>query len=130
MTARVKAMAVEQFTFDQLDRMDGGRLRAAFEKEFRLCEADCHDRPGLGNTRSVTMKLELRPECADNGELSTIDVSFAFEHSVPKRKSRRYNMLAAPGGLLFNDASPEDVRQRTLDMAEQVGPKEVVGDAG
>lgn len=110
-------MAVEQFSLDRLATMDGGRLGITFSQLLRAAENDCKDRPGLLAPRKIAVALVLRPVMADNGELESIDVGFEFDVSLPKRKSKTYNMQAVPGGLLFNDASPEDIRQRTLDMA-------------
>lgn len=124
-------MGVEQFTIDQLAKMDGGRLGIVVEQLMRTCQADCQDRPGLGTARKVQITLSLKPEMADNGELESIDVGFEFDVSLPKRKSKTYNMSAVPGGLLFNDASPDDIRQRTLDMAPkpEATEEEEVADA-
>ena len=40
--------------------------------------------------------------------------------SAPARESRSYNMRAKNRGLLFNELSPEDVDQMTIDDAPRL----------
>ena len=108
-------MALEKFSLATLAEMDGGRIRAAFEQALQRLEADCKDRPGVKRARQLQLVVELAP-IADEGELDSVNVTFRIKESIPKRESKAYNMQAVPGGLLFNDASPEDVRQKTFDM--------------
>ena len=120
-------MPLVEFDLAQLATMDNGRLGLTFKQLLKTCESDCKDRPGLLASRSVTLTVKLTPEMADNGELESCNVKHEFDVKLPKRTSKNYNMRAVPGGLLFNDASLDDVRQGTLDMAPQ---PEGVTDAG
>lgn len=113
-------MALEQFSLATLAEMDGGRIRAAFEQALKRLEADCKDRPGVKRSRQLQLIVDMEP-VADDGELDSVNVTFRIKESIPKRESKPYNMQAVPGGLLFNDASPEDVRQMSLDMAPKPG---------
>jgi hypothetical protein len=57
-------------------------------------------------------------------------VTFEIKELVPNRASRVYNMSAGRGGVLWNELSPDEVRQKTLDMAaKETGPKGKVADA-
>jgi hypothetical protein len=113
-------MAVEKFTLASLIDIDGGRIREAWEQALRRCRDDCHDRPGVAKGRKVTLHAILTPVCEPDGSLGSVDVSFEIDDSLPKRQSPSYNMRAARGGLLFNELSPDDINQRTLD---EVGPR-------
>lgn len=122
-------MGLEKFSLEALASMDNGRICAAFEHAMKRCESDCKDRPALKEARNVTLAVSLEPVAADNGELESVNLTFKIKDSVPKRCSKSYNMKAVPGGLLFNDLSPEDVRQGTLDQIGEQGPKEVKSNA-
>ncbi len=113
-------MAVEKFELASLVTIDGGRIREAFEQALKRCRDDCHDRPGVAKVRKVSLVATLAPVCAPDGSMGSCDVQFEIDDSLPKRVSPSYNMKAARGGLLFNELSPDDVNQGTLD---DVGPK-------
>ncbi len=109
-------MALEKFSLQTLAEMDGGRIRLAFEAALKRLEADCKDRPGVKTARKLALLVSMEP-VADDGELDSVNVTFRITDTIPKRQSKAYNMQAVPGGLLFNDASPDDVHQMSLDMA-------------
>lgn len=117
-------MALERFALSTIATMDDGRINEAFLQALRRCEDDCKDRPGLKDERVVKIEVRMAP-IGDEGDLESVNVAFKITDTVPKRSSKTYNMKSVPGGLLFNDASPEDVRQATLDMA----PKPEVANA-
>lgn len=113
-------MALEKFTLATLAEMDGGRIKLAFEQAMKRCEDDCKDRPSVKTARKINLIVTLEP-VPDGNDLESVNVQFKITDSVPKRESKTYNMSAARGGLLYNDVSPENVKQATLDMAP--GPK-------
>lgn len=119
-------MALEKFSLATIADMDGGRIRAAFEQALRRIEADLKDRPGVKGARKLELVLDLKP-VGEEGELDSVNVTFRIKDNVPKRESKAYNMQAVPGGLLFNDASPEDVRQKTLDMTPKPSAQSETG---
>lgn len=123
-------MALEKFALDSLSRIDDGRLAAAFRHALKRCEDDCRDRPAVKDPRRITLHVTLEPVVEDGDDLSSVDVSFKIVDSVPKRQTRKYNMRAVPGGLLFNEASPDEVRQMTLDMAPRPEPVDDEDGAG
>jgi hypothetical protein len=118
-------MALEQFTAAALATIDGGRLREALDLELRRCQVDCADRPALEKARKITLSIDLTPVQADDGaDLDSIDVQFAVDSKLPRKRSKAYNMRAAEGTLLFNELSPEEVHQGTLDLP--TGPQGAV----
>lgn len=113
-------MALEKFNLEALAKIDGGRLAVVFEQALRRVQEDLHDRPNLKKPRKVEVHITFKPVPHDS-DLDSVDVSFQVKDNVPKRESKEYNMLAVRGGLAFNELSPDEVRQGTLDMAP--GPK-------
>ena len=120
-------MPIEKFQLGSLSTIDGGRINEAFEQALKRCEMDCKDRPATAKARKVALTAELVPVCTPQGDLESVDVTFQIKDTVPTRESATYNMKAVPGGLLFNELSPEDVRQGTIDEPQ---PKELTSDAG
>lgn len=113
-------MAIEKFKLATLADLDDGRVREAFEQALKRCETDCKDRPAMKEPRRVSLTAFLCPVLGDNGEMESCDVQFQIVDSIPKRRSKVYNMKSTNAGLYFNELSPDDIRQQTLDEAPQL----------
>lgn len=120
-------MALEKFSLSALAAMDGGRLQVAFQQALDRLRYDCEDRPSIKGARKVNLCVSLTPVATDSGELESVDVDIDIAERMPKRSSKSFNMQAVAGGLVFNELSPDEVRQKTLDMAGQRQPKGVAG---
>lgn len=120
-------MALQKFNFAALAEIDGGRLRAKFDQLLERIRLDCVDRAALKKARSVKLQVNLTPIADNQGNLTGIDVSFDVEPHEPKSQSPTYNMIPQRGGIAFNELSPDDARQGTLDEARK--PKAVAGGA-
>lgn len=107
---------LEKFDLATLSRMDNGRIATAFEQALSRLRYDCEDRPAVEGKRTLTLSVVLEPVAADDGALASVDVTFALSEKLPKRASKSYNMESVAGGLLFNELSPDEVKQKTLDM--------------
>lgn len=122
-------MALEKFSLGALSTIDNGKVAAAFAHALRRCEEDCKDRPAVDTARTIMLDIQITPVVGDDGALESVNVSFRIKNSVPERQSKTYNktynMQATRGGLLFNELSPDDVRQGTLDSP---GPRAVGGE--
>lgn len=118
---------LEKFSLSTLATMDGGRISTAFEQALNRLRYDCEDRPAIEGKRIVTLSVTMEPVPDDDGSLGSVDVSFALNEKLPKRASKSYNMQAVAGGLLFNELSPDEVKQRTLDMAPRPGAQTETG---
>ena len=117
-------MALEKLDLGSLERLDQGRIAVAFEHALRRAEMDCKDRPGVKAARTVVLVARIMPlQDVDTGQLDTCNVDFQVHESIPKRRSRTYSMRASPGGLVFNELSPDNIKQGTLD--EPIAPKAV-----
>lgn len=114
-------MALEHLKLSSLHLLDEGRVERAFALALQRALADCEDRPALPEKRVVALRLNLTPVASPEGRLETCEVEFEVVDAQPKRRSRPYSMRATPTGLFWNELSPDDVRQRTLD--EQPAPR-------
>jgi len=118
-------MGLEVFTYDSIGKMDDGRIRTALEMALQRCIDDCRDRPGLKTARKLTLQLSLVPVMDDQNGLDSVDMGFVIHETAPKRKTKTFNMRAASEKLLFNEVSPDDARQRTIDeLAQSRGEEE------
>lgn len=110
-------MGLERLTLKAITKIDGGRLEAAFDQALHRLQADCKDRPGTKDARKLALHLSLSPLIDEDAlSLGSVDVAFHFTETVPKRRSKKYNMRAEAGGLFFEDLSPDDVRQMTIEQ--------------
>lgn len=115
-------MALEKFSLASLATIDSGRVKVAFDQALRRVEEDCRDRPIVDTARKVTITAIIKPNATEAGELASCDLRVEISDNLPKRQSQTYNMASTPGGLLYDELSPEDVDQKTLELTE---PREV-----
>lgn len=113
---------IEISGLDGIGGLDGGRVNEAFRAKLRAILDDIRDRPTCKDPRTLTLSLRLIPVTVD-GELADVRFGMELAHCVPKSRSRIYSGAivadkARPIGLVFNDLSAGDVRQRTLDEIE------------
>jgi hypothetical protein len=113
-------MGIERFDLGSVSKLDSGRIKEAWEQALKRCMDDCKDRPAVADPRKVQLLATVSPVVGDNGELESCDVHFQIADAVPKRKSKIYNMKSKGGALFFNELSPEDIHQRTLDDAPKM----------
>jgi hypothetical protein len=118
-------MALEKFDLGTLLVIDEGRIKEAFEQALRRGEVDCRDRPLLSQTRTITLEASLTPVADEQGALVECLVQFTIKDKQPIRSSKVYHMSAGRAGLFWNELSPDDARQLTLDTVE--GPQPIEG---
>ncbi len=108
---------LEKFTLGSLSTMDGERIAIAFEQALKRVVQDCDDRPGEKKERTVTLTLAVKPVLDSDGMCEDCNVQVAVTDSVPKRKSKVYNMTVRKGGhLVYNNESLDNVDQETMDF--------------
>lgn len=112
-------MALARLSLGMLQDFDGGRPRETFDQAMRRCIADCKDRPALDEARQVTLTVSIVPvPDQDTGDCESVDVRFKISDQVPKRQSKVYNGRITAQGVLFNELSPDEVRQGTIDQVD------------
>lgn len=113
-------MSLRKLTLEAVADIDGGRIKAAVEQALARCHRDVVDRPALKQARKVTLTLKITPIPEDCGlSAGSCNVEFDINESIPRRTSKKYNMQTTRAGLLYEELSPEDVRQATLDAMDE-----------
>ena len=104
-----------------LAALDGGKLEAAFRARLLQVLDDLRDRPGDEDAREIVLKMKASPVADAQGGLEGLKVWFELAAKVPAGRTRDYSAdyqrspAGAPVALIYNDLSPEDVGQGTLD---------------
>jgi len=110
-------MANEEFSLKKVGELDP-RLDAQVALELRRIVQDMQDRPGVDAARKLTIELAFKPEAA-TGSMDSVSLRCKIKSSMPPVESRSYSLEPhGSGALLFNPASPDNVRQRTLDEVQ------------
>lgn len=112
-------MADKKLTLATIPAIDGGKIEAQINKTIAQAYDDMVQRPGDKSKRVVSIDVEFTPVPDQDGSLESVGVEFKMDIKIPARRSRVYSMAPHHGakGLVFNDAAPENPRQRTLDQA-------------
>jgi len=123
-------MTLKPFTVRDVLDIDKGRVERGLQLALDMVRMDLIDRPNLGKARTITLKLEIKPsQLAEDGTLDTVKTRFEIDHKMPKRATREYDMaVSADGQMSYNDLSPGNARQRTLDDAADDGDGKPAGD--
>lgn len=110
---------IHELTLDTIKHLQGGAIAEAWQQELRKLVLDCEDRPGVKKPREIKLTITVVPEVGEAGGLESVDLDFHVEHKVPKRQSRSFNLDVRKSKdgqqLVFNDLSPDDAGQRTID---------------
>lgn len=118
-------MALKKFSISDIGDLDDGRPSAMVDKAIRSAIEDCSNRPGVAKSRKVTIILEIDPVCGEEGVCEEVAIDVVSSCALPKSRSKTMSMGVRPKGqLVFNAASPDDVRQKTLDEVNGEGQKE------
>ena len=127
---------MEKFAFARIPEMDGGVIGEAWGQALRRCQDDCDDRPAVDEPRKIVLTMTMTPVPKEDGSLDSCAVEFTITDSLPKRRSKTYDMVArrgARGGLFYNELSPDHGAQGTLDDVDpglRVREKEGSADVG
>lgn len=117
-------MPLEPFKCESLASIDSGRIGVAIDQAVARAHRDCADRPGVEKPRVVTLQIVLIPVAQDGqGDLDSVNVEFRVRESIPLRSSKRYNMRSDGRELRYNELSPEDHAQTTIEP----GPRPISG---
>jgi len=107
--------SLEKFQLSALAEMDGGRINVAFAQALARVVGDCEDRPGEKSARTITLQVAVVPILDASGVCDDAKVQMVITDSVPKRKTRIYDMALKKGKqgphLLFRPDSLDEADQ-------------------
>lgn len=107
-------------SLENLKELDFGKADEAFQGELAHVVKDCQDRPLDKTARKVTLTFLLKPEAHTDSmshqpDCERILVGLEITGSVPKRRTRVYDMLPRQDGtLVFHSESPSDADANLL----------------
>jgi len=112
-------MAIRELKLETLPLLDNGRVVEALHQALKRAALDCEDRPGEKKSRLVNLQIEISPHLDQDGLFDTCDMHAQVKETFPTRKTRKYNLGYRKGGMLtFNDLSPDNFHQTTIDQDE------------
>ena len=112
-------MALHELSTKTLIEIEHGGLAAALDNKLKDAIRDMKDRPHVSGKRKVTLVIELAPKFVDNaGGLEDVKAAMKVKLALPELNTREYVMGARGDKVVFNDLSPQDPNQRTLDMLQ------------
>jgi hypothetical protein len=109
----------------ELLKLQRGLGEAVCRREIVRIMADLNEGPDLDKARVLTFKIEFLPVCDRMANLSEVKVHFSATSKLVTQQSRDLSMRVTDDGqtLLFNDESPDDVQQMSLDQEEETKKK-------
>lgn len=115
-------MALRYLTLDSLKALDFGKPDVQFNREMESVIHDLIDRPGEQKARTVGITISVVPVIGDEGQCEGAKVNFKFQHAIPPRQTRDYDMAVnTKGKLIFSETSPSNVDQLTIDDMDAQG---------
>lgn len=106
--------------------IENGMVAVLWRKSLESAFNDIAARPGVESVRQVVLVMRMVPETDSRGELIAIRTEFEVDPKLPKSRTRVYSMV--PMGdrgelraLQYNEASPDDPKQMTLDEVDDDG---------
>lgn len=83
------------FSLESINKIQNGLIAEAFADELMAVMEDIEQRPALLKSRSLSMKVKVTPKLdteASTLSLDSVAFQFTFDHSLPPRESKAYNL--------------------------------------
>lgn len=111
----MSAVRFEQLKLNTLADLDG-RIEALFQKHLSIIAADCMSRPTDETARKLKLEFELIPvsDPADPTVCDQVTLSVSGESTVPKYRTKTFQLCPTKAGFKFNHDLPEDIDQAAL----------------
>jgi len=107
-------MALKQLVLKNLDKINGGIIAAAFDKEVQRMALDCEDRPGDKTARTVTLVVKMVPVLVQR-DCERLKTTVHVKSASPEYKTGEIDCgLRREGMVTFNPDSEDNVNQGTL----------------
>lgn len=96
-----EARGLVQVSFEELAKIDDGRLALALDQALRRVALDMDDRPGLKKPRTVTLQLTFIPVFdANTSTCDGVKMTAKIKDSIPVRESKAYDFGLRKGNLM------------------------------
>ena len=106
----------QKFSIGNLNALDDGKVQVALDRELTKIANDMSQRPGDKTARKLQLEVMFTPSANELGNCDAAMMEFTIKTVLPPRRSATYSVgVAGNGTLVFNDASPDNVNQGTLD---------------
>ncbi|MEK6797378.1 MAG: hypothetical protein AABZ12_00270 [Planctomycetota bacterium] len=102
-------------TLADLEKIENGLLGIQFARFLKQVNEDLIERPGADKSREIVLTCRFTPIADDCGALSEVRTELEMKCRAPAARTKEYSMGIRRDGLVFNDLSIDNVRQRTLD---------------
>lgn len=101
--------------------LDEGRVGIAVNNALNQIAHDLKCRPGVEKVRKMTITLTMKPQIDADGLLASVDIGKTIKTTLPDTQGHITNAkVSTDGELVWNDASPDDIAQSTLDEVASV----------
>lgn len=111
---------LKRLSAETLKSLDQGKLAATLEKALERAVGDCIARPTDDRARKVTLQFDFTPVTdVDEGLVTLYGVKAKYQvrSKVPDWESKILDFgVQRDGSLVFSEESPENHRQKTLDL--------------
>ena len=108
-------MPIHAFTLENLEHLDLGKAKEAFNMQIKRIAADCLDRPGDTNARKVTLEVVAKPVPDVDGTCERVKLQIQVTSKIPSMRTRVYDLgIRRNGVLVFSEDSPENIDQATM----------------
>lgn len=106
----------KQFSVAELGEFNDGKVAIAGDRLIRAAVKDCMDRPGETSARTVDMSITFTPVIGQEGMAESVSIGVKLGGKIPKYHTAPVNASPSTNGQLhFNDMSPDDASQMTID---------------
>ena len=113
-------MRCEIESFGDLKNLQQGLYERCFKEYLSRAIADALDRPTLKTPRAIAVRLLLTPVVGNTGALESISLEIEMDGRIPKVRSRPFSTAnLGTKGLVYNDLSPSNVNQGTLELDKE-----------
>lgn len=111
---------LETLSLRTLDLINNGEeLVENFDRALKIMAKDCQFRPCLGAKRKLVLTITMEPR-AEGTVLESIDITADAKYGLPPMESGTTNCeVKQDGSVVVNPASPDEVKQGTLNDAAQ-----------
>lgn len=100
-----------------IGELDEGRVAVAVDHALAQIANDLEKRPGVDKARKLTITLTMKPQIDSDGLLGSVDIGKTIKTTIPDTQGHITNAKISGREIVWNDASPDDVSQSTLDEA-------------